>query len=313
MTKSLRLIFLLVWLLVAALPGQAEKFRYTGLKVKTILNNGPSDKKWDIVFLSDGFLKSQRADYEKQCKACLTILWSVSPFKELQSHFNAHVVYVDAMPGQSFDSTGHRQAAYPFGSEFSQRGNGMVKLTRGHLVHTAAANAPEADVIIVITTLAGRSHAGGYIVMANDQASLPHELGHLIGRLGDEYSSRSKLVDRESRPLPKRGFRQANLQRSTTIDPTNQKTLKKTAKWRHFFDLPGAWPLVSAYQGGYYREVDVWRPSYSCIMRSSQGALFCPVCHEEMYKKILVKCGESFNHEEYHREFPLTLWKRKMY
>lgn len=283
------------------------------LRLKTIQNSGPPAQKYDIVFLGDGFLAKEQAQYDAKVRSCLSILWSVSPFRELKGHFNVHQIYADAAPSSGYDSRGKRRADYPFGSTYTSDGSDMVVLENQADAHKAAALAPGADALIVITALPGRSHAGGLVLIADDQSALPHELGHLIGHLGDEYSSRSKLVDRDNHPLPNGDLSYPNLQLEATIDVSSPASLAKTAKWAHFLALPDADPIVSAYQGGYYREVGVYRPSYSCLMRTSSGAIFCPVCHEEMYKAVLSKCGVGFNDRAYHAQFPLSGWKSKMY
>lgn len=135
-----------------------------------------------------------------------------------------------------------------------------------------------------------------------------HELGHSLGGLGDEYESGGFLEDRESSQLPSGDFACANLSREGFLDPTNRDTLRKTAKWGHFLDLPDSYPLVSAYQGGFYRTVGVWRPSFRCVMRDADSVIFCPVCHEEMVKAILKRCGERFDDAAYHRKYPLKSW-----
>lgn len=314
MNQARRFFVLTLVLLLLATPALADRFNYDNLKVKTILNNGPSAQKFDIVFVGDGFLPRTRSQYDSKVRSCLSTLWSVSPFRELKSRFNVHVVYIDSLPGQGYGPDGRRKAEFPFGSQYKNDGSGMVLLSKPDKVREAAKNAPQADAIIVITTLSGRSHAGGMVLIADDQSALPHELGHLIGHLGDEYSSTSKLIDRERHRLPSnRPLPYPNIQIDKSIDTSSRKTIQKTAKWGHLLELPDSDPIVSAYQGGFYREVGVWRPSYSCVMRSSQGAIFCPVCHEEMYKSILRKCGERFHHESYHKQFPLTKWKTKMY
>lgn len=300
-----------VWALAA--PALAEATNLKNLKVKTVLNSGSPAQKFDIVFVGDGFLAKDQSKYDAKVQSCLNILWGVSPFRELKSHFNVHVVYVDAAPGGGFDAHGKRQADFPFGSVYTSDGSDMVVLSKQAKAMEAARNAPGVDAVIVITALPGRSHAGSLVLIADDQSALPHELGHLIGHLGDEYSSRSKLVDRDNHPLPNGDLSYSNLQSEKTIDTTSRDTLKKTAKWGHFIDLPDSDPIVSAYQGGYYREIGVWRPSYSCVMRTSSGAIFCPVCHEEMYKAILKKSGGGFNDKSYHSQFPLKRWKSKMY
>ncbi len=295
------------------IPALANPTDLTNSRVKTVQDNGPASQKFDIVFLGDGFSARDQASYDAKVRSCLSILWNVSPFRELRNHFNVHVISVDADSGSGFDAKGKRQADYPFGSTYTKDGSDVVVLSKQGLALQTAKLAPGVDALIVITTLPGRSHAGSMVLLADDQSALPHELGHLIGHLGDEYSSGSKLVDRDNHQLPAGDLPYRNIQVASTIDPTSSASLKRTAKWGHFIDLPDSDPIVSAYQGGYYREVDVWRPSYSCVMRSSSGAIFCPVCHEEIYKAILLKGGGGFNDKTYHAQFPLKLWRTKMY
>lgn len=302
-----------VFLLALASPLWATPGAPGKARCKTVQSNGAATQKFDIVFLGDGFQAKDQPHFDSKVRSCLSILWSVSPFTELRSHINVHQVYVDASPSSGYDSRGKRASEYPFGSSYSDDGSDMVVLSKEAEALRVAATAPGADAIIVITTLPGRSHAGRLVLIADDQSALPHELGHLIGSLGDEYSSRSKLVDRENHPLPKGDFAYPNLQAESTIDVSTPATIQKTAKWGHFLGLPDADPIVSAYQGGFYREVGVYRPSYSCTMRTSNGAIFCPVCHEEMYKAIIGKCGVEFNDKTYHAQFPLRRWKTKMY
>lgn len=304
---------LLCLVLLVLTPTMGESGELGKLRVKTLQNNGPSKSKFDIVFVGDGFLAKDQNKFDAGVEKCLSILWSVSPFRELKDRFNVHVVYVESKPAQGYGPNGRRAAEYPFGSTYADNDSGMVVLSKKEKVKEAVKAAPDVDATIVITTLSGRSHAGSLVLIADSPDVLPHEMGHLIGKLGDEYSSRSKLVDRENYPLPRGELPYPNIQIESSIDTKSRDSIKKTAKWGHFIDLPDADPIVSAYQGGYYREVGVWRPSYSCVMRSNQGALFCPVCHEELYKAILKKCGESFNDKTYHQQFPLKNWKSKMY
>lgn len=300
-------------LFLLAIPALARPVDPSAMRLKTIQNSGPSAQKFDIVFLGDGFQAKEQSQYDAKVRSCLSILWGVSPFRELKSHFNVHQIYVDASPSGSYDARGKRQTDYPFGSTYSSDGSDMVMLDNQADALKAAASAPGADAVIVITTLSGRSHAGGLVLIADDQSALPHELGHLIAHLGDEYSSGSKLVDRDNHPLPNGDLSYANLQLEHKIDVSSAASIAKTAKWAHFLGLPDADPIVSAYQGGYYREVGVYRPSYSCLMRTSSGAIYCPVCHEEMYKAIVQKCGVGFSDKSYHSQFPLSRWKSKMY
>ena len=84
-------------------------------------------------------------------------------------------------------------------------------------------------------------------------------------------------------------------------------SLKKTVKWKHFLELPGAAKFNWIWEGGYYRSKGVFRPWKNCLMRNF-GFRFCPICMEEMAKAIFKNCGEDFDHEAYHKAHPLSFW-----
>ncbi len=235
-------------------------------------------------------------------------LFSVSPFKEYEKHFQAHLVYVDAKPGKGLSGSG-RDVEFPFGSTF-MAGRDFVKLKDRYSAELAAQSAPARDIVIVMSRLTGRAHASNQFILltANDHYAVAHEMGHVLASLGDEYQSESKLLDRS--PLPRgRDFREPNLTLDDYIDPTSPDTIAKTAKWGHFLDLPDAYPLVSAYQGGAHHSIGVWRPSFRCAMEDSDLDSLCPVCHETLTREIFKKCRMRFDHDAYHRDFPLKNWR----
>lgn len=306
---------MLKFFLVLCLTGlvwAAPAFRYTGLRTVTLQSSGPSDRKIDVVVVGDGYnagdLKRGGA-FEKDARAFLDELWRVSPFGDYKDRFNVHLVMVESHTSRR-SLKPDDPSLYAFGSHLSKRN--MVVLERRDEVLTAARNAPAVDVVIALTTLSGRASGGkelGGIPMVllttDNTISCAHELGHSLANLGDEYESTSFLEDRESRQMPAGDFHYPNLSKEGFIDP---KKVRETAKWGHFLDLPDSQPLVSAYQGGFYRSVGVWRPSFRCVMRQA-SASFCPVCHEEMVKAILKRCGERFDDAAYHKRFPLKTWK----
>lgn len=53
----------------------------------------------------------------------------------------------------------------------------------------------------------------------------------------------------------------------------------------------------------------VFRPSYTCTMRDSRNSKFCPVCHEALTRRLYEICAMAFDHDAYHRRFPLKRWK----
>ncbi len=285
--------------LVWTATGQST-FNYDNPQVKTLLNQGDSRRKVDLVFIGDGYTANQTKELEKDARAALDSLFRYPFFKDYRSYFNAHLVVVPSIQETV-------TLRYAFGS-VRDNTRGLVRLSENERVREVARKAPDCDLPIVLSTMLGRAHASDIVVLpGRDYSPLPHELGHALGGLGDEYDSSSSLADRRS-TSGTRDLHYPNLTLGAFIDPTSQQSIRKTAKWGHFLDLPGAYPLVSAYQGGYYQAIGVWRPTFSCIM-GSDGAPFCPVCHEEMVKAIFKICGETFNDAAYHRRHPLSQWR----
>ncbi|MBT9583738.1 hypothetical protein IV102_10325 [bacterium] len=294
--------FLCLFLLLIGVAIAEPKFQYDKAQVKTLVNQGDPSKHIDLVFVGDGYTPNRSSELERDARDAADSLWKYPLFKDYKQYFNVHLVSVPSIQeGQ--------KTHYAFGSETLNNGQGTVDVTKENELKAVAAKAPGCDVIIVLTTMLGRAHAGDFIVLPGRSFEpLPHELGHKLGKLGDEYSSESSLADRRSLNFGSGDIPYPNLTLPSKIDPTNAETIKKTAKWGHFLELPGAFPLVSAYQGGFYRTVGVWRPTFACIM-DDDGAPFCPVCHEEMVKAIYAKCGVPFDDKAYHRRHPLSQWR----
>lgn len=295
--KNLWLPVLLCVPLALATP----RFDYERPIIKTVVANGNPSQKVDLVFVSDGYLSRESSTFDRDVKDAANELFQYSFFREYRQHFNVHSAFVPSFPNQ-----------FAFGSVMRDPASGMVTISKKSEVEAVARKAPGCDIVIALSTLNGRASGGHIICLPSRKfAPLAHELGHRLGKLGDEYDSMSSLVDREHHNLNEvrdGDLPYPNLTLPKYFDNSNRASLKKTIKWKHFLDLPGSDDLVGAFQGGYYRAVDVYRPSYSCIMRSNQ-APFCPVCHEAMVIETYKICGLPFEDAAYHRRHPLSQWK----
>ena len=286
-----------------SVAGADPSFRYDRPTIKTVVSHGDPSRKVDLVFLGDGYTPREASEFDRDVREACQSLWQYPFFKDYKDHFNVHSAFV---PSETIPS----RMVYAFGSVLSDPLSGVVSISKEKEVLQVAQQAPGCDVVIVFTTLSGRANCGSIITLPNRGFSaLPHELGHKIGKLGDEYNSTSSQIDREQHALVGQDdLDYPNLTRNRFIDPSSRASLRKTAKWGHFIDLPGADPLVGAMEGGYYRGREVWRPSVGCIMGGKSGA-FCPVCHEEMVKQVYAICGIPFDDTAHHRKHPLSQWK----
>jgi len=290
-------------LLLSSLPLAlaTPRFDYERPVIKTVVANGTATRKVDLVFVGDGYLSSQGPTFDRDVKDAANELFQYPFFREYRQHFNVHSAFVASPPNQ-----------FAFGSVIRDPASGVVSISKKSEIERVARKAPGCEIVIALSTLKGRA-SGGHIVCLPSRsfAPLAHELGHRLGKLGDEYDSMSSLVDREHHNLNEvhdGDLPYPNLTLPKYFDNTNRASLKKTIKWKHFLDLPGADALPWAFQGGYYRAVDVYRPSYTCIMRSD-SAPFCPVCHEAMVIETYKICGIPFDDAAYHRRHPLSQWK----
>ena len=271
---------------------------------KEVIHSAKSAKKLNIVFLGDGYLKRDQKLLRGHAGTAWARLRSVSPFSENTERIEVQLLYTYSPQGKSFG-----EADFRYGSTEASRNR--LKVSKIAQAKADANQAvPGADLIILMTRKSGRSHGSrGVIVLSeNGDDSIAHEVGHALGGLADEYQSTSRIGDRKELPTD-RDLKAPNVTLDRYIDTTNDKTIAQTAKWGHFLKLPNASPLVSAYQGGYYRTVGVWRPSYRCMMSNSKAASFCPVCHEAMTQKLYKKIGKTFRHDAYHKSYPLKDWK----
>ena len=107
-----------------------------------------------------------------------------------------------------------------------------------------------------------------------------HELGHSFGALGDEYQvDGDPCLFAEPRvPLP------ANIAAYT----------EDSFKWDRFFDGPVPIPTptnrasefpVGAYEGAYNCDF-LYRPSRDCKMKSDESLPYCPVCTEQLVRRL---------------------------
>ena len=234
----------------------------------TILDNGPSSNRLDIVFVGDGYLESELGLYAGHVINGLDNLLTQEPFLSYSTYFNVHRVDVisnesgvdnDPVPGILRDTA-------------LDMGFWCNNIERLLCVNVSAAyqyanNAPDVEAVLAVansTKYGGAGYSSSDLVTySGGNSAAPevaiHEMGHSLGNLADEYDYGDGVVYMgPERPEP-------NV--SILTDPERAAA---GTKWANWLGDPGIGfgGLVSTYEGAYYSEFGIYRPTVNSKMRS---------------------------------------------
>jgi hypothetical protein len=262
-------------------PGQAVP----KAEVIPIEVNGPSASRFDLVFVGDGYTKSQIATYTKNVKSSIDVLFAREPFKAYRKQFNIYQVnVVSNVSGVSDDPRGTKRST-PLGMYFYCGGLDRLLCVNQKAAKDYAANAPAADQIVALANTKTYGGAGGGVATAAGGSTAAseiviHELGHSIGLLADEYDY-GKTEGCGSFEPPSSNvsiYQEAELRRRNA----------KWAKWLGKTSPDGG--KVSTFEGAYYCKTGVYRPTENSIMRTLSQEFNLPG-RESMTAAILDKGG----------------------
>jgi hypothetical protein len=236
--------------------------------VTTILDNGPSANRIDLVFVGDGYLDTQFGLYAIHVGNGFSELFGVEPFSTYMTFFNAHRVDVtsndsgvdnDPTPGIDRDTA----LNMGFWCDNIER---LLCVDVG-LAYQYAANAPQVDHVFAVansTKYGGAGYSGSDLATysgGNGAAAevAIHEAGHSLGNLADEYD----YADGATYTGPERPERNISI-----LDAAPMSTAG--TKWANWLGDPGIGfgGLVSTYEGAYYHVFGINRPTANSKMRS---------------------------------------------
>jgi Ca2+-binding RTX toxin-like protein len=231
-----------------------------GYNVHTVLDNGASDNRVDIVFLGDGYTAEEiTTDYLSHVNGVIASMFDDSllsqPFGRYESFFNIHVI--DVVSNESgIDRPGDaRDTALGAGIG----SNGFLSIDwelAGRVLNDALwGTGLEAEMRFVpVNDPSAGGMAGSFAAFSaggfyTNELAL-HEVGHQFADLSDHYLTTSAPY---TGPEPRR--------QDLTIDPTG-------AKWSHWlgYDQPGI-GVIGVYEGAGYAS-GIYRPSLDSKMRS---------------------------------------------
>jgi hypothetical protein len=254
-----------------------------------ILDNGPRDKRINIVFLSEAYTAAQQSQFNQDAINLMDYMLGVSPFNQYAGYFNVFTIWVasdesgsdhpwssiykDTYFSSSFDCYGlQRLLTIPPNDWDGDYAHGV-----GRVYALLATHVPEYDVAVIIANDPEYGGSGGSYAITSVHASAPdivtHELGHSYGYLGDEYESAYDYPDIEE-PNTTMETNRDVIKWNAWIAPTTPIPTPETVAWAY---------VVGLFEGAHYHSIGWYRPMLSCRMRAL-GYQFCDVCQEQLIR-----------------------------
>ncbi|GAA4239157.1 M64 family metallopeptidase [Actinomadura meridiana] len=258
---------------------------------------GDPAKRFNLVILGDGYTSADMPKFRAHYAKHLNDLWTIEPFKSYRSYFNVYAVEIPSgESGVSCDpSLSSPRRTTPLSMAFWSgcRDDGVQRL----LVMDAAAAKTYADLVPGTSTVNRQilalansdtyGGAGGTYATAsggNAMSALiaPHELGHSMGGLDDEYDYYQRGVPGGTYTGP-----EPNSLHHTLLTE-QEMTAQKKKWWRWLGERSESGGVIGRYEGGLYFSKGVWRPSQHSMMKTL-GYYFDQVARERMTQRISSK------------------------
>ncbi len=253
--------------------------RTSGSPVTTLLDNGPSGNRIDIVFVGDGYTAGELDTYAADVDQLWPTFLAEPPLSTYATYFNIHRVDVTSLEsGVDNDPTQgiRRDTALDMGYWCS--GIQRLLCVDVNKANTQAASARDVDSVLALAnsgTYGGAGYANLGTVAGHNFAAIEialHEFGHSFAGLADEYEYGGPTTYTGPEPVA------ANV---STLDEA--QLLAREKKWYRWLDLPA----VGAFEGAMYSLYGLYRPTFNSKMRNL-GAPFQEVNAERFVRMIYI-------------------------
>jgi hypothetical protein len=251
------------------------------LDVDTILFNGRTDNRINLVILSDGYQQAELGKFITDAMTITSALFQTSPYAEYKNYFNVFAIKVPSQesgashPGNADDEN----QAHPsntvktvnnyFGSTFDFAGihRLLVPTENSKINSVLSTNFPSYDQVFILVNTDFYGGSGGIFatssVEANSNEIAIHELGHSFANLADEYYAGD-------------GFAAELANMTQVTDPAK-------VKWKNWGSDNG----IGIYPHSGTAMAPSWnKPHQTCKMNILDNP-FCSVCIEATTKTIL--------------------------
>jgi hypothetical protein len=258
-------------------------------RVIPIAVSGDPAARFSLVILGDGYTAAEMARFRSHVEKHLNVLWSLEPFRSYRNYVNVYAVeIVSGESGITCDPAHRERRATPLRLYFS--GGCENPNARGILVDQETARAyarmatPHFDQILTIANTDTYGGIGGSTATTSGGNALgpyitPHELGHSLGRLQDEYTYSERGVAGAAYT----GDEPASIHHTLLTEQEMRSAQRKW--WRWLGEASEAGGVIGRFPGGQQRVSGVWRPSRHSMM-ISLGYYFDQVSLERMVQRI---------------------------
>jgi hypothetical protein len=278
----------------------------------TIMENGPADKKVDIVVLGDGYTKEEMGKFRGDAQRLINAMFNVEPYKSRKSDFNVRAVET---PGSVSGVTRPHFGVFkrtPLSVHYSSFDSERYALTYDNrTVRDIASAVPYEAMVILINE---RIYGGGgiyglYASLAADNAFsdylLIHEFGHHFAGLADEYYTSDVSYELDSQVtvepwepnvtalLDKDNFKWKDLVKPGTPIPTpwdKEKfetfSLAIQKERQHLRDIRATEDVMEAlFQKEKEKEIEMFsKMKYAGVAGAFEGAAYLP---KGMYRSAI--------------------------
>ncbi|MGP3960477.1 M64 family metallopeptidase [Nonomuraea sp. 3N208] len=273
----------------AAEPGAAT--------VVPVQVTGAPAKRFNLILMGDGYTEAEQAAFQADADRHLNVMWSIEPFKSYRNYIN--VYRIDIVSGESGISCDPGLDAprktTPLSMGFWGRCNPnsvqrlitMDNAAATRYANLVAGTTPGNRQILALANSATYGGAGGTYATASGSNSMsalisPHELGHSLGGLQDEY-------DYYQRGVPGGAYPGAEPPSAHHSLLTEQQMRDQQKKWWRWLGEPSeSGGPIGRYEGGLYYTTGVWRPSAHSMMKTL-GYYFDQVSREIVTQRIAAK------------------------
>ncbi len=248
---------------------------------------GNVHKKIDVVIVPEGYGPADTAKMQKDMRSFCTFLLGQEPFASRRNDFN---VWGIPLTGQETGITHPGKGLYVkslVGASYNTFGADRYLMTmRLFQLHDAIGSTPCDHIIIMANsdTYGGGGIYNFYAMSSLNEMAymvLPHELGHSIGGLADEY------VDEDL------SYGDTHSKTFEPMEPNITSLVDFGHKWQSMLPAGTSIPTpadasvprtengpLGVYEGAGYQSKGLYRPTPHCMMRDYGP--FCPVCAKRL-------------------------------